>query len=126
MENVSDRALLEQIVARTARRPQSAAEIATELERQTLYHPEPDDSGLDELAGVLGRRLVDGDIHADDWIGDLERTFAHQPLIHLYGFAMRREAGRTLPLATASMPYWRSIRAIRWPPTSTRSCARSW
>jgi hypothetical protein len=94
MEHVSDRAAYEQMVARTARRPLSAAEIGAELERQTLYHPEPDVRGLDELAAVLGRRFVDGDVHPDESIRDLERTFAHQPLIHLYGFAVRREAGQ--------------------------------
>ena len=44
-----DRALFEQLVAGTAKRPLTNDEIAAELERQTLYHPERDRSGLDEL-----------------------------------------------------------------------------
>ena len=88
-----DRALFEQLLAGTAKRPLTNDEIAAELERQTLYHPERDRSGLDELAELLRRRFADGDLRLEEEIQELERAFARQPLVHLYGFALRREAG---------------------------------
>lgn len=94
MQAVRDRAAFERLVADTAIRPAAEREIAAELERQTRYHPEPDHSGLDELAGLLRRRFVDDDLRLDASIEDLERAFAWQPLVHLYGFALRREAGQ--------------------------------
>ncbi len=81
-------------MAGSARRPSSVQAVRAELERQTRYQPEIERAGLDELAAVLTRRLVDGDMRAHAALDRLESSSPRQPLVHLYAFAMRREAGQ--------------------------------
>jgi hypothetical protein len=81
------------LVRATACRPLSVEATRAALERQTQYQPEPDRRGLDELATLLARRFADGEAHLDPTIEQLERAYARQPLVHLYAFALRREAG---------------------------------
>jgi GRAS domain family len=89
----SDRATFERLVERTVERPTSADAIRRELARQALYQPEPDGKGLDELAALLQRRLARDGNGLGEAVGELERTFSGTPLIHLYAFAIHREAG---------------------------------
>jgi hypothetical protein len=89
----SARALYERLLAGAARRPLTVHDVRAELGRQTLFQPHPDDAGLDALAGLLAGRLTHGEVRLEDSIRELERAFAGQPLVHLYGFALRREAG---------------------------------
>ena len=86
-----ERESFERLVAETAYRPLTATELRAELERQLAYQPEPSAEGLDELAGLLATWLS-GD-HDESAVAALADSFPHQPLVHFYGYAMRREAG---------------------------------
>jgi hypothetical protein len=88
-----DRAEYARLVAATARRPQGVAAIRAELERQALYQPEPSSEGLDELATLLARRFSGPEPLRDGALRELEQAYADQSLVHLYAFALRREAG---------------------------------
>jgi hypothetical protein len=87
------RGTFERLVADTANRPVTVDALRIELERQTLYQPKPDSEGLDELARLLMRRFADDDVQLEDGIRGLEHAYPEQPLVHMYGFTLRREAG---------------------------------
>jgi ubiquinone/menaquinone biosynthesis C-methylase UbiE len=92
----SDRTAFERLVAGTAWRPATVEAVRAELARQTLYQPEPDQDGLEELAFLLARSFAGQELRLGEEIEELERRFADQPLVHLYGFALRREAGENV------------------------------
>lgn len=93
VEAASDRAAFEQLVAGTVWRARTVEAMRAELERQTLYQPEPDQEGLEELTELLVRRFADQELSLEEAIEGVERKFVDQPLVHLYGFALHREAG---------------------------------
>jgi ubiquinone/menaquinone biosynthesis C-methylase UbiE len=101
-QGADDRATFERLIARTASRPAGVEAIRAELERQTLCEPEPVREGLDELAALLQRRFAGDGRGVEPAIAELERAFPATPLVRLYGFALRREAGAA-PEARASL-----------------------
>jgi len=92
-EAAGDRAAFEGLVAGTVWRPRAVEAVRAELERQTLYQPKPDRKGLADLAELLARSSSSQNVPLEEAIERLERKFADQPLVHLYVFALRREAG---------------------------------
>jgi GRAS domain family len=79
----------------------TAEQVRVELERQTRFQPEPDGTGLEELAELLARRFAGEPRGPAGELERLEAAFPRQPLIHLYGFALRREAGAAVAARTS-------------------------
>jgi ubiquinone/menaquinone biosynthesis C-methylase UbiE len=95
VDEQNERRAFEQLVSSSASRPATTDSLAAELRRQTLYQPQPNAQGLNELAGLLERRFLRGDLRVWEEAVQLGRAFERQPLAHLYGFALCREAGAT-------------------------------
>jgi len=86
-----EREAFEELVARTAHTPRSAAALRSELARQLVFQARPARDGLDELASLLAHWL---DGHRDlDAVAELVSRYPSQPLVQFYAFAMRRQAG---------------------------------
>jgi ubiquinone/menaquinone biosynthesis C-methylase UbiE len=89
----SDRSTFEQLVSSTAWRPESAGAVHAELERQKRYQPRATSDGLQELAALLARRFAGDGSDSAAAVDELTRAYSAQPLVHLYAFALHREAG---------------------------------
>ena len=100
----SEREAFERLVAQTAYRPRSTDALRVELERQLAFQSRASAEGLDELAALLARWL--GGERDLGGVAHLVEAHPGQPLVHFYGFAMRREAGD----AEAA---WASLAALR-------------
>jgi hypothetical protein len=87
----SEREAFEGLVGETASRPRSADALRGALERQLAFQSHPSPEGLDELAALLARWL--GGERSLAEVAQLAEAHPGQPLVHFYGFAMRREAG---------------------------------
>ena len=89
----ADRATFTDLVAATSHRPGTNEAVLAELKGQLAYQPEPSEEGLAELAALLLPRLAGDRTHPAEDLTRFDAAFARQPLWHLYGFALRREAG---------------------------------
>lgn len=85
LQPAAERAIFEELVARSRTHPETMDALRELLARQTRFERDPDPAGLDELAEVLAG--------GGEGIDALERGFEGRPLVHLYGFALHREAG---------------------------------
>ncbi|MDX6397755.1 MAG: hypothetical protein QOJ43_1163 [Gaiellaceae bacterium] len=86
-----EREAFQRLVAETAWRPRSADALRGELQRQLAFQSRPSEEGLDQLAALLARWL--GGERDLGGVAQLAEAHPGQPLVHFYGFAMRREAG---------------------------------
>lgn len=83
----------ERLVRAAAHRPVTAEAVLGELVFQTLFFPNPDRSGLDELAGALLTALSGRLSDARDRLSDVVRQYPDQPLCYFYLFAAQCQAG---------------------------------
>jgi SAM-dependent methyltransferase len=100
-----ERRAFEELVAATAGLPRAAADLRRQLGRQLAFQIGAEESGLDELAALLAAWFEGArDL---DTVARLAEAFPRQPLVQLYVFALRREAGD--PAAASSLAALRAL-----------------